>query len=220
MEALPAPGNAPSGSSPALRAPEISLAEEEKLLGELRAGRDDAYARLVRAEGGRMLAVARRLLQNEEEARDAVQEAFVSAFRSIGRFEGGCRLGTWLHRIVVNSALMKLRSRKRQPEESIEELLPAFAEDGHQVHHPSVPWEESTERLVERREIRELVRGSIDRLPATHRNVLLLRDIEELTTEEAARMIGITENALKIRLHRARQALRTLLDPHLRGASA
>jgi RNA polymerase sigma-70 factor (ECF subfamily) len=192
--------------------------EEASLLRDLRAGREEAYTRLMLLEGALMLAIARRLPRNEEEARDAVQEAFISAFRSIGRFEGGCRLSTWLHRIVVNSALMKLRSRKRRPEETIEDLLPKFQEDGHQVDHPSVDWQEPADVLVERREVRELVRKAIDRLPENHRNVLILRDIEEMTTEEAARMLGITENALKIRLHRARQALRTLLDPDLRGA--
>jgi len=193
---------------------------DEEVLRELRSGREEAYERLLRSEGARMLAVARRLLQNEEEARDAVQEAFISAFRSIGRFEGGCRISTWLHRIVVNSALMKLRGRKRRPEEPIEHLLPRFRDDGHQVEHPSLDWHASADVLVERREVRELVRGSIERLPETYRNVLILRDIEELTTEEAAKLLGITANAVKIRLHRARQALRTLLDPHLRGHQA
>jgi RNA polymerase sigma-70 factor (ECF subfamily) len=74
--------------------------------------------------------------------------------------------------------------------------------------------------LLQRREVCALVRQSIDRLPESYRTALVLRDIEELSTEEAARLVGVTENALKIRLHRARQALRTLLDPHLRGAHA
>lgn len=212
MEALSSPTPPPARLSEGAE-------DEAALLRELRSGSERAYERLVRTEMARMLAVARRLLQNEEEARDAVQEAFVSAFRSIGHFEGGCRLSTWLHRIVVNAALMKLRSRKRRPEEDIEDLLPQFQEDGHQVP-PSQDWAEPADALVERREVRELVRGSIDRLPETYRNVLMLRDIEELTTEEAAEMLGITANAVKIRLHRARQALRTLLDPHLRGQTA
>jgi RNA polymerase sigma-70 factor (ECF subfamily) len=115
---------------------------------------------------------------------------------------------------------MRLRSRQRQPEESIEELLPRFAEDGHQVAHPTPEWEGSAEELLARRETREMVREAIDRLPDSYRAVLLLRDIEELSTEEAARLVGITENAVKIRLHRARQALRTLLEPQFRRAPA
>lgn len=160
--------------------------------------------------------MARRFLRNPEDANDAVQEAFIAAFRSLDRFEGTSRLSTWLHRIVVNAALMKLRSRRRAPEDSIEDLLPKFLEDGHPVH-PSRPWSVTTEEAVQQRETRDLVRRCIDRLPESFRTVLLLRDIEELDTQEVARMIGISENAVKIRLHRARQALRGLLDPHFRG---
>ncbi|HEX9943099.1 MAG TPA: sigma-70 family RNA polymerase sigma factor [Thermoanaerobaculia bacterium] len=204
----------------ALESPSAQGQEDDLLLAELRAGREDAFERLLRQHGGRMLAVARRLVRDEEDARDAVQEAFVSAFRSLDGFAGASRISTWLHRIVVNACLMRLRSRQRRPEEPIEDLLPRFREDGHQVDYPARDWEEPVDALLQRREVCALVRQSIDRLPETYRTVLLLRDIEELSTEEAARMLGVTENALKIRLHRARQALRTLLDPHLRGGAA
>jgi RNA polymerase sigma-70 factor (ECF subfamily) len=193
--------------------------EDPTLLAELRAGSEAAFARLLREHGGRMLAVARRLVRDEEDARDAVQEAFVSAFRSLDRFKGGSRLATWLHRIVVNCCLMRLRSRQRRPEEPIEDLLPKFLEDGHQTP-PALAWSEPVEELIHRKEICALVRASIDRLPESYRTVLVLRDIEELSTGDAASLLGVTENALKIRLHRARQALRALLDPHLRGAAA
>jgi RNA polymerase sigma-70 factor (ECF subfamily) len=88
------------------------------------------------------------------------------------------------------------------------------------VNHPNPPWEGSAEELLARSETREIVRRCIDKLPETYRSILLLRDIEELTTEEVARLLGVTENAVKIRLHRARQALRTLLDPTFRRAFA
>src|SRR5262249_11489377 len=152
----------------------------------------------------------------EEEARDALQEAFVSAFKSIGRFEGGSRLSTWLHRIAVNAALMRIRSKKREPEEPIEALLPRFDDTGH--HTVEIrDWSDGAGALLERRENRAVVRAAIDRLPETHRTVLVLRDIEELDTAETAKLLGSTENAVKVRLHRARQALRTLLDPHFGG---
>lgn len=161
-----------------------------------------------------MLAVARRFLRNEEDARDAVQEAFVSAFRSIPRFEAGSKISTWLHRIVVNAALMRLRSRRRKPEESIEELLPGYLEDGHRAN-PGPRWPETAEESLQRAETRALVRRSIDDLPDTYREVLLLRDIEGFDTSESATLLGVTPNAIKVRLHRARQALRELLEPHL-----
>jgi len=186
----------------------------EPLLLRLRTGDDAAYHELVIGYGGRLLAVCRRFLANEEDARDAVQDTFFQAFRALPRFEGGCQLGTWLHRIAVNTSLMKLRSRRSRPEESIEPLLPRFLDDGHQVD-PAVDWDEPL-RSLEHDETRRLVRRSIDQLPDSYRNVLLLRDIEELSTAEVAELLAISENAVKIRLHRARQALRELLDPHLR----
>ena len=188
--------------------------DEAALLARLRAGEEAAYAELVRAHGGKLLAVARRMLRSEEDARDAVQEAFLSAFRSIDRFEGGARLSTWLHRIVVNAALMRLRTRRRKPEGPIDDLLPGFLEDGHMAV-PAQPWREVPVDEVESAELRRLVLAKIHDLPESHRNVLLLRDIEGLDTDEAARALGIAPGAVKTRLHRARQALRGLLEPHL-----
>jgi RNA polymerase sigma-70 factor (ECF subfamily) len=200
-------------------AAEAQEAAERALLAALRGGDDRAYERLVSEHGGRMLAVAQRMLRNDEEARDALQEAFLLAFRGLPRFAGQSRLSTWLHRIVVNAALMKLRRRRAHPEESIEALLPTFLEDGHSAVEYG-DWPESADRLLERAEVRERVRAAIDRLPVTYRTVLLLRDIEELDTGEVAEALGISANAVKIRLHRARQALRELLDPHLRQGEA
>ena len=185
---------------------------ERTLLAALRAGDGRAYERLVSEHGGRMLAVARRMLRNDEEARDALQEAFLLAFRGIARFEGQSRISTWLHRIVVNCSLMKLRSRRAHPEESIEPMLPTFQEDGHSMDSYA-EWPERPDTDYARNEIRDLVRTTIDRLPETYRTILILRDIEELDTSEVATMLGVTANAVKIRLHRARQALRELLDP-------
>lgn len=189
--------------------------EEAELVARLRAGNDDAYATLVKQQAGRMLAVARRMLGSEEDAQDVVQEAFLSAFKAIDRFEGTSRLSTWLHRIVVNAALMKIRSSKRRPETPIEELLPTFLEDGHLAVMPA-EWKKTAQDVLESKETRAMVRGLIDELPELYRNVLLLRDIEGLDTKETADLLEVSPNAVKIRLHRARLALRTLLDPHMR----
>ena len=185
-------------------------AQEADLLQALRSGQEAAFETLVRAHSGRMLAVCRRILRNEEEAKDAVQEAFLSAFRGLANFEGGSLLGTWLHRIAVNASLMRLRARKRRPEESIEDLLPAFKDDGHARIEPR-DWSPSALLLVETRETRDFVRASIDRLPEIYRTVLLLRDIEEMDTSQTAEILGVTEGVVKVRLHRARHALRRLL---------
>jgi RNA polymerase sigma-70 factor, ECF subfamily len=185
--------------------------EEAALLAGLRAGSDAAFETLVRTTSARLLAVARRIVGSDEDARDVLQEAYASAFRSIGRFEGHAKLSTWLHRIVVNMALMRLRSRKRKPEESIEPLLPSFKDDGH-MQQAAGQWEEGADVALERAEVRDYVRAQIDRLPETYRTVLMLRDIEEMSTNDVAALLETTENAVKIRLHRARQALRALLD--------
>ena len=191
------------------------LSDERQLVARLRVGDDASYEQLVRTYGGRMLAVARRLVRNEEDARDCVQEAFLQAFRNIEKFEQRASLGSWLHRIVVNAALMKLRARARRPEESIEDLLPQFDADGQRTA-PEAELAVSLE-LLERREVREAVRRSIDQLPDGYRNVLLIRDIEGYDTEETAALLGLTPGAVKTRLHRARTALKSLLAPVIRG---
>jgi len=185
------------------------------LIAGLQSGDSGAFETLLREYGPRLLRLARRFLVNEEDARDALQDAMVAVHRSIGNFESGSALLTWLHRIVVNSALMKLRTKKRHPEEDIEQYLPRFLEDGHQ-RVPSTPWTESAQSVLEREELRAIVRQAIEKLPEAYRIVLQLRDIEELSTAETAEILGTSNNVVKIRLHRARQALRTLLDEHMR----
>jgi RNA polymerase sigma-70 factor (ECF subfamily) len=181
----------------------------------MQAGDADAFEACVRTYCGQMLIVARRILRNEEDANDAVQDAFLSAFKGINQFKGQSQLGTWLHRIVVNAALGRLRSIQRHPETSIEALLPHFGEGEHQVD-PPVPWKAAPETNMQGQETRALVQRCIGQLPQTYRIVLLLRDIEGLATEETAQIIGASIAVVKTRLHRARQALRTLLDPYFR----
>jgi RNA polymerase sigma-70 factor (ECF subfamily) len=185
--------------------------QERELLAGLRRGDEDSYERLVRRYGRMMLAVARRLLRNDEDARDAVQNAFLNAFRALPRFRAEAKLSTWLHRIVLNAALMKIRAASRRPEVSIDRLLPLFDEQRRHAE-PVIPLSMPTESLLLGQETRAYARACIDRLPAAYRTVLISRDIEDVDTAEAADILGITENAVKIRLHRARQALMTLLQ--------
>jgi RNA polymerase sigma-70 factor, ECF subfamily len=195
---------------------DVAQRDEVELVAALRRGDQDAFASLVRVQGRPLLATLRRMLGDEHDARDCLQEAFLSAFRSLATFECKSRLGTWLHRIAVNAALMRLRARRSRPEVPIDELVPTFAPDGHHALAPRA-WDEEAIDLLARRESRDLLRGAIDRLPDGYREVVVLRDIEGLCTEQTAEVLGITPNATKIRLHRARQALRTLLDRHFRN---
>ena len=189
--------------------------DEAALLARMQAGDDDAFEVCVRTYCSRLLVVARRILRSEEDANDAVQDAFLSAFKGISQFKGQSRLGTWLHRILVNAALGRLRHLQRHPEKSIEDLLPHFGEGEHQID-PPVPWKAAPETAVQDHETHELVHHCINQLPESYRTVLLLRDIEGLATEEAALQLGTSTAVVKTRLHRARQGLRTLLDPHFR----
>jgi RNA polymerase sigma-70 factor, ECF subfamily len=190
-----------------------TVVDEPSLVHALKTGQDWAFEAIVRLYGGRLLAVARRFTRNDEDAQDVVQSAYLSAFRAIGEFEGNCQLSTWLHRIVVNTALMKLRARRRKPEESIETLLPSFQDNGHHVEQFS-DWSAPADTLLERKQTRATVRACVMELPGNYRTVLLLRDIEERSTQEVAEMLGMSTTAVKVRLHRARQALSTLLRRH------
>ena len=186
--------------------------DDPGVVAALRAGDLITFEKIVREQGRALLAVARRLLRNDDDAREAVQDAFISAFRSASRFEGSSRISTWLHRIVVNACLMRLRMQRRRVEVSIDDWLPKFLPDG---HHEArfVDWSNAAHALIERRETCALVRTCIDRLPDSYRTVLLMHDIEGLSVGEIAGGLGISSNAVHVRLHRARQALRTLLDP-------
>jgi RNA polymerase sigma-70 factor (ECF subfamily) len=193
--------------------------DDARLAERLRAGDAAAFDELVESAAGRMLSVARRMLHTEQDAEDAVQEAFLNAFRSIGRFDGRSKLTTWLHQITVNACLMKLRTRRRRPERSIESLLPAFLDAGHQAS-PAAGWREGGAEADESEQVRGLVRASLEELPDAYRTVLVLRDAEGLDTDETAAVLGITPEAVRTRLHRARQALKTLLDPHFAGSQS
>ncbi|HEV7571825.1 MAG TPA: sigma-70 family RNA polymerase sigma factor [Thermoanaerobaculia bacterium] len=188
------------------------LVDDGYLIERLRTGDDTAFEELVDHHAAPLLAVTRRILRDEEEARDAVQETFVAAFRGISAFQSESRVSTWLHRIAVNCALMKLRIR----EQDVDALLPHFQADGRQ-DPSSVGWSESAEEILQREQSCALVRQCIDQLPEPYRVVLVLRDIEQLPADVVAEKLQITRDNLKVKLHRARQALRTLLDPHMRG---
>jgi RNA polymerase sigma-70 factor (ECF subfamily) len=197
------------------RSPKSNGADDEPLLlAQLRAGEGGAFELVVQRYGGRMLATARRFLNNECDAQDAVQEAFTCAFRALDKFNGDALLSTWLHRIVVNAALVQLRSKRRRGEQPIETLLPCFDQDGEWIDE-QVTSTHAAESVLESRDSREMVRRCIERLPENYRSVLLLRDIEELDTNEAARSLSVTANTIKVRLHRARQALKTLIEREL-----
>lgn len=166
---------------------------------------------LVREQGPRMLSVIRRYLRNDADAQDALQDAFLQAYRHAKQFRGESSSATWLHTVACRAALMKLRSTRRFAETGeLERLVPAYEPDGHRLPG-CADWPEGPEETASRREVRAIVREAIDELPEPFRSVLMLRDIDGLSTLETSECMGINEGAVKTRLHRARQALRTLI---------
>ena len=183
---------------------------------KLRDGCRDTTESFVREHAGWMLNVARRFFGNDPVAEDVVQDAFAQALKNMKQFEGRSALKTWLHRIVINQALMQLRSRKRRPEESLDHLLPEFDINACRIE---AAWPQllNAEDICAQNQLRKLVHAKIASLPESYRSILLLRDIEDLSTAEVAKQLGLSEANVKVRLHRARSALKSLLDPVLRG---
>jgi RNA polymerase sigma-70 factor (ECF subfamily) len=188
---------------------------EAVLVQRLRAGDRIATERFVRQHVGWMLVLAQRYVKDANLAEDCVQDAFLQAFRSIDAFEGRCALKSWLYRIVANTALMKLRSRRRAAEQPVEDIL-SYIDRG--CRWPAARWTDvaTPHDILEGKEARDLVAAKLLELPDSYRIVLLLRDIEGMSTEETARELGTTEGAVKVRLHRARAAFKMLVAPVVR----
>lgn len=182
-----------------------------ELVDGLRRGDNRAYEAAIREFGGRLLRTATRLLGNPDEALDCVQETFLQVHRKIDTFQERAQLGTWLHRICVNACLMKLRKRARNNEAAIDALMPEFDANDCRIepawHIPSL------EELLDQSETKTLVHQSIAALPDDYRIIIMLRDIEGYSTAETAKMLEISDGAVKTKLHRARSALKKQLEP-------
>ncbi len=178
---------------------------------------DDASAETFVRENIRwMVHTAERILKERSAAEDSVQAAFVKIFRSLDSFRGESSLRTWMRRIVVNQALMVLRKQERLRETSIEPLLPSFDGNGCRLDETWLV-KDTPESLLASAQISQAVMTAIDKLPDAYRLVLLLRDIEEYSTSQVAHLLELSESNVKVRLHRARAALKKLLDPVLAG---
>ena len=177
-----------------------------------------AFEELVRQESPRLYRVIVRIVRDPDEARNVLQETFLQALRGLHAFRGDARLTTWLYGIGINQARAALRRNRRYQtleEEDIDRLQPSFRSGAYadRMRH----W--NPDRVTEHRERQRLVRDAIDQLPENYREIVILRDMEELSTAETARILEISEGAVRVRLHRARQALRALLDRHFGDGS-
>ena len=170
-----------------------------------------SFEGLVRGEMPRLLGLARRLLQDEAQARGAAREAFLQGSEAFDSLEDRPRLSARLRQIAVRACVRRLRGNRRATAGSLAELLPTFLDDGHHTRHPR-EWR-AAETLLGDPEARDFVRARIDSLPGDHRAVLVLCDVEELSVSETAQAFGLPESRVKALLHEARQALRGLLEP-------
>jgi len=189
---------------------------DDALVDRILAGDGLAAEIFVRRHGGWMLAVGERYTRDRALAEDCTQEAFANAFRRLDTFKRKSSVKTWLHRIVVNQALMKLRSSRARNEIELDSLQPDFDANQCRIEEP---WRRilTPEQILGEDRLRLLILRKIDELPESYRNVLMLRDIEELTTSETAAALALSEANVKVRLHRARAALKRLLEPLCRG---
>lgn len=196
---------------------------EAALIARLRRRDTEALEILMERHAARVYRVAFGITRNDADAEEVVQDVFLSLFEKIAAFEERAALGTWLYRVATNTALLRRRGKRLELEVSLEDQLPTFREDGHRAGERSfllADWSASAEDGLLSDETRALVRRAIDMLPPHYRAVVMLRDVEELSNEETAEILGEPVSSVKSRLHRARMALREQLTHVLSGAPA
>ena len=191
--------------------PPMTGTTEAELIDRLRRRDTNALEILMQRHAARVYRVALGVTRNEADAEEVVQDVFLSLFEKIGAFEERAALGTWLYRVATNRALLRRRGKRLELEVSLEDQLPTFKDDGHRAGERSfllADWSASAEDGMLSGETHALVRQAIDLLPPHYRTVVVLRDIEELSNEEAALIMNEPVSSVKSRLHRARMALR------------
>jgi len=189
-------------------AQEAEIFDESALVARAREGDLAAFNALVNEYSRKIYRLAKHITQNDEDAEDVLQETFMKAFEHLGDFHGQSKFYTWIVRIGVNESLMKLRKRKSDRSVPLDE--PVDTGDDTVVREIAV-WEENPEQKYSREELGKILDEAVDGLKPPFRTVFVLRDIEELSTEETAEALGISVPAVKSRLLRARLQLREKL---------
>jgi RNA polymerase sigma-70 factor (ECF subfamily) len=191
----------------------VETRNEAQIIASILEGNTHEFHELIRPHERSVYLMALSLLQNEADAEDAAQEAFLKAFRNLANYRGEAKFGTWLISITLNEARSRLRSRKNIKIESLDtapddqgKVSPALLRD----------WREIPSEALERKEVRLLLQQAVSDLPVIYREVFLLRDVEELSVSESAETLGISIASVKVRLHRARMMLQKKLVPKLK----
>lgn len=187
---------------------DLKTLSDETIVARVRAGESGLFELIMRRHNARLYRVARSFV-GDAEAEDVMQESYVRAFNALDRFEGRSKLSTWLTRIVIHEALSRLRKRRRHPE------VPMILDDDGAVAPPA----DGPEQPVVAQELRGALEEALDALPPPYRLAFVLREVEGLSTREAAACMKVSEEALRVRLHRAKLALRMGIEARL-GAAA
>ena len=192
---------------------------EETLVREFQAGNREAYDKIADIYQKKIYGLSYNLTRNQMDAQDVTQEVLLTLFRKINMFQGKSAFSSWVYRITLNASYMKLRSKKKEPNISIDEVMPLFNVAGFQQEKIK-DWSENTESLMFTNETRSVIKNAVDLLPEKEKVVFLLRDVEGLSTEKTGEILDLTVPAVKSRLHRARLFLRKKLSNYFEEYSS
>ena len=196
--------------------PDLSSLSDEALVSRARQKDYGAFEILLERYEDKVFRLAFRFVRNESEAKEILQDTFLSVWRKLDTFKGDSLFSSWVYRVAANTALMRLRSQRRHPQISTEDLPPGFLDDyrspqgagfGH-LPSPGENWAKRPDEQLQSDELRRHIQAAVDGLPELYRTVFLVRDVEGLSTEETAEVLGVSIPTVKTRLHRARIALR------------
>src|SRR2546430_261222 len=190
---------------------------EAGLIARIVAGEKELFHELIRPYERMVYLTVFSIVKNEADAEDGVQEAVIRAYRHLRSFRAEAKFSTWLTTIAINEGRKGLRKAKDAAEDSIDE--PTDGQEGDYTPAPLTDWREIPLEALERKELREALRRAVAGLPDIYRQVFTLRDLEELNVAETAAALGINENMVKVRLHRARMMLQKTLAPYLKSAA-
>lgn len=194
-----------------------SAASDEALVDRAKAKDFEAFEQLVARYEDKVYRLAFRFVRNDTDAQEIVQETFLSLWRKIDSFKGDSQFSSWLYRVTANAALMRLRSQRRHPEISTEELEPGVMDRVEQIFGQASGgdnWARRPDDELQSDELRTWIQKAVDQLPDMYRAVFLLRDVEGMSTEDTAEALGVTIPTVKTRLHRARIALRQTISEY------
>ena len=187
---------------------------EADLITRILAGDKELFHELIRPYERMVYLTALSIVKNATDAEDCAQEAVVNAYRHLAKFRAESKFSTWLTTIVVNEARQKLRKARRAKEDSIDE--PIAGEEEELTPAPLTDWREIPLESLERKELRAALRTAVESLPDIYRQVFTLRDLDELNVAQTAEALGVNQNIVKVRLHRARIMLQKQLTPYLK----